>query len=1024
MNARKHGPAADVAAGCEALPLLSCRAEQLGVLSIPGPPGRAGTSSTPYLDRGLDQELLDAAAGAANGETATISLIGERSTGKKRAMWQLINRRPEGKSRLLLEDWHVWPGTSPSDPVTLLAEMAKLPPKTVLWLAPAERYFSDDDAKIGNDVALALRRLLGDPRRGPYLLLCSFTPRGWQTVTAMPPATGVDKYQQVRMLLLAGHQVGVPDSFTESEVERAIEMGDPRLAEAAVRATDEHVIQYLTAAPWLNAAITTASPPARAVLKFCIAVRRTGHGRWIPRGLIELGAVGFMSRPVRTALDDDWLSLALAELTRRGAGGLSLLGDLPAPGHSDDGRGRWFHLDEYVERRWLTSEPVQEADDHLWSALVTAADRDSLIGLAEEARRRGLLLQCNQLFRRAIDEGVPSAAKRLIELFRQVGRIDDALSVYDELIEGGCDEARMEAAEMLIAAGRRTEAVGVLGEESEASDRTRLLYAMALAGEKPASAVAHYRELAEGGDADAAGVAADMMSDHERDGGLWNGRSKNRYGPAIDWLTALMDEKNVDTRSKIVEIMLLRDEDAIEGAIHGALGWLADRGRGGDHLAYVHGAWLLTENNQTEEALSWCGTAAAYDGASRAVVAMIYAKAGFLDAAFQHATAAAAHDPTALTRVAELLGQKGLLQRALEGFRRAAELGDTNGWVRAAEVAAEAGWVDEAIGFVRRAERAGARVAGLREAVAAALGRSGKTAEAIEWYLEDADLNDPRVLAPVSDSLLNDTSFQVAAEQYARRARVGRGEAMSWVAEGLLQVGYRELAAQSNQLINTGSMSLDTINAKLVVAAEYCLPAAALAGHAPAWLRTVDVLLDLGRYESAERRLSQAQERAGIFSEIHSAIILAYRHGDNARTVVSLVEDQVSRSITGAVVRTARALFKYEKLEEAERLLMRGRDAGDLASRIALADYFVRSGQFTKALDEYFVALVHGCDVIEKITRVMRQDRNEPLLREFRQFGLTPQGKLADAWSPVPARAETSVIGRRRRAEMQEGPGE
>jgi hypothetical protein len=507
-------PADDAAVGTLALPLLSCYPEQLGVLPIAGQTGRPGSSGpTPYLARPLDQELRDAVQGAVNGEPVVISLIGGRSTGKKRAMWELINRCADGQSEPLLADWNVWPGTSPSDPVTLLSQIAKIPPCTVYWLAPAERYFSDEGPKYGNDVALALRRLFGDRRRGPNILLCTFTPQGWQSLVTMPAATDVDKFQQVRMLLLGGAQIVVPDSLTQSEVDCATNLGDPRLADAAARAPGRHAIQYLTAAPWLNIAFSTASPPARAVLKCIIAVRRIGHGRWVPRKLLECGALGFMSHPERAALGDDWLAVALDELTQRGTGGLSLMSDLPAPGHSDDGRGRWFQLDEYVERRWVKNgELSPDADDRLWSALVTAADSDSLLDLANESRERGLLLQSNRFCRRAFEEGVPGAGKALIELFRRPGRIDDALGVYDELIRAGDVEALLDAAEMLISTGRGVDALELLSTDfAEADDRARLLRAMAFTHQKPASAVDHYRELAAGGDVDAACEAADLM---------------------------------------------------------------------------------------------------------------------------------------------------------------------------------------------------------------------------------------------------------------------------------------------------------------------------------------------------------------------------------------------------------------------------------------------------------------------------------------------------------------------------------
>jgi hypothetical protein len=623
------------------------------------------------------------------------------------------------------------------------------------------------------------------------------------------------------------------------------------------------------------------------------------------------------------------------------------------------------------------------------------------MALAAECRRRRLLFHCNQFYRRAADEKVPGAAEALVDLFRETKRIDDMLQVYGELVAAGSDEARLDAAEALIAAQRRLEAMKWLAPVAESSDRARVLTAMAHAdARKPASAVDGYQRLARKGVLSAAGAAADLMTDKQSDGGLWDGYSENRYEAAIEWLVELLDCRGMDTRGKIIELMTARDEGRIEEVIS----WLHDRGQRGDHPAYLCGARLLAEHDRAEDALSWCDTAVEYgvDGA-RAAMAMVYAQAGFLDAAFQHARAAAVEEPAVLTAISDMFARKGLLQRALEGFRQAADLGDKAAWARAAEAAAEVGWVDVAGDFVKRAERVGAASAALRQRVAVAMCRSGKAREAIEWYLGGVDLADPEVLEPVSDFLLVDETFHAAADKYARLVHVSRGEALNWVAESLLKIGYRDLEAQRRNLANTGANLWPKFNDKVVLAVDYWFPAAAAAGYAPAWLRTVDVLLELGRYESAARRLKDARRRAGICSEIHEVIILAWEHEDNAGQVVALVEEQVERGITTAAARAAVALLVHEKTEHAERLLILGRDAGDLPSRVALADFWCRHGNPTKALDEYFVALASGCDVQQKIVQTTHVARNKETLEDFRMYGVTPHGELAKPWLATPS---------------------
>ncbi len=957
---------------------------------------------TPYVVREHDKPLIDLVERAAAGSGGIASLIGEPATGRKRAAWEATHHRVASAHEPLLSSWYVWPATSPSDPVTLLAEIAKMPPKTVYWLVGADRYFVDAGPEIGNDVALALRTLLGDPTRGPNLIICTFTPRVWQVLTTVPSVSGTDRYQQVR-LLLEDSQIVVPDSFTEAEVRKAAESGDPRLAEAGTRAADRRVIQYLAAAPWLNGAFKAATPAARAILRCGVAVRRLGHGRWLSRSLLERGALAFFTEPDLEKLSGNWFAAALEELTRSGTGGASLLTGKSAPGNGGDAGGQWFRLDEHIDRRFVKENEVpQAAEAELWAALVESAAPDSLMVLAAECRRRRLLLQCNRFYRRAADENVPGATEALIDLFREARRVDDMVEVYAELASAGNSEARLDAAEVLIAAQRRVEAMKWLEPVADTTDRARVLMAMALAdAKKPASAVNSYQALAKQGVLSAAGAAADLMTDRQSDGGLWNGYSEGRYESAIEWLTGLLDKPGIDTHGKIIELMIVRDEGKIDEVTR----WLQDRGQNGDHLAYLYGARLLAEHDRAEDALSWCDTAVEYgvDGA-RAAMAMVYARAGFLDAAFQHARAAAVEDPAMLTTISEMFADKGLLQRALEGFRRAADLGDTAAWARAAEAAAEVGWDEVAGDFVRRAERAGTTSDALRQRVAGAMCRSGKAREAIEWYLEGADLADPGVLEPISDFLLVDETFHTAAEKYARLAHVSRGEALNWVAEGLLRIGYRELEAQRRQIANTGANLWPRFNDKIVIAVEYWFPAAAAAGYEPAWLRTVDVLLDLGRYESAARRLKDARKKANIRSEVHEVIIRAWEHRDHADQVVAAVEAQIERGVTTAVARTAVALLCHEKTGHAERVLIRGRDADDLPARVALADFWCRHDKPTKALDEYFVALASGCDVLQKIEQAMHMARNKELLDDFRMYGVDPKGELAKPWTAAPSR--------------------
>src|SRR6185295_11312926 len=108
------------------------------------------------------------------------------------------------------------------------------------------------DAALGERVAATLRELLREERRGPVLVLATMWPSDWSVLTDRPGGDGADRHANARALL-AGHRITVPDAFVGGDWAALVAAagGDPRLAEAAARARDGRIAQYLAGGPVL-----------------------------------------------------------------------------------------------------------------------------------------------------------------------------------------------------------------------------------------------------------------------------------------------------------------------------------------------------------------------------------------------------------------------------------------------------------------------------------------------------------------------------------------------------------------------------------------------------------------------------------------------------------------------------------------------------------------------------------------------------------------------------------------------------
>lgn len=335
------------------------------------PPGRPAAALSPvelgvhravhgtlptYVVRPHDHVLRAVVARALAGESGIAVLVSGSSSGKTRALYEALHwRSAEGT----LADWRVWPSVHPTDPRRMLEELPMVGARTVVWLNEAQRYLLDPPDDVRGEIAAELRALLADRARGPVLVLGTLWPRYWQDLTRTPQP-GEPDLADVR-LLVDGHGLPVPDTFSPEALAEAATSGDPALTEAARHAEDAAVTQYLAGVPDLEQRYELADQACRAVIHAAMDARRLGHGEWLPKDFLEAASRAFLDTRTRRLLDRDpqWFAAALAELTRVGRADTCVL--------LRDRSGR-YRLDDYLDQLGRRTRAFDFPSQPFWDA--------------------------------------------------------------------------------------------------------------------------------------------------------------------------------------------------------------------------------------------------------------------------------------------------------------------------------------------------------------------------------------------------------------------------------------------------------------------------------------------------------------------------------------------------------------------------------------------------------------------------------------------------------------------------------
>ncbi|MFJ1772423.1 hypothetical protein ACIOFQ_19690 [[Kitasatospora] papulosa] len=388
-------------------------------LDVEGARGRLGVLPA-YVRREFDRQVQSVVEAAEAGRSGLVALVGDSSTGKTRALWEAVRSLPE--------PWRLWHPLAPTRPGAVLAELADVAPHTVIWLNEAQFYLAPE--RLGEQVAAGLRELLRDPARGPVLVMATLWPGHWQTLTTR---TAPDRHTQARELL-GGHRIDVPETFTPDDlVTLAATAGaDPRLREAAERAQDRQVAQYLAGVLALMNRYHAARGVTRALVHAAMDARRLGAGPHIPLAWLVEAAPGYLTETEWNATDRDWLAQALEYVTqdctgipgilipvetttprnqrkRRPAGGVESAGR-----HARDTYGPQYQLADYLDQYGRRHRADQIPPIDFWTAAASHARPAELYTLGLAAQARGLYRDAAQLHKNATTHGHPYAASQLI----------------------------------------------------------------------------------------------------------------------------------------------------------------------------------------------------------------------------------------------------------------------------------------------------------------------------------------------------------------------------------------------------------------------------------------------------------------------------------------------------------------------------------------------------------------------------------------------------------------------------------
>ncbi|MFB6437872.1 hypothetical protein ACFCVY_13995 [Streptomyces sp. NPDC056411] len=754
-----------------------------------------------YVEREHDVELAEVASRAASGISGLAVLVGDSSTGKTRACWEVINKLPQG--------WRLWHPIFPGHAEALLDGVDRVAPHTVIWLNDIQHYLLTPPGDLGPQVAAALRDLLREGKVGPVLVLGTIWRHEWSQLTSSPVQAGMDPHAQARSLL-RGSDIEIPESFSAADMVqlRAKAGDDSRLRQALQRAECGMIAQYLAGAPVILERYRHALPGAKALMEAAMDARRLGLGKAIPEELLEAAAPGYLGDPQWDALSEDWLDEALAYATAPCLGAPGPLTRIrPRPDAVAPQRPH-YRLADYLEQLGREKRVTASGPKCLWDALVLYAPHSDRQALADEAAERFFYEPALKLYADAVDSGNAAITRRVADLLKEVGLREAAIEHYVVAAHQGDLQSIQNVADWLRQAGAEDMSahfleIGVeLGDEISQWVRAEELLAkdeteaaipyltMAMTGEYTPA----FRKLADIM-AEQEGIpnAADWVKRQAREGGV------SFFREAGEWLreNGLPDDARVFYREAIraqseVKISWLihflsesDEESRIDDLIHHIVTSDSDE-------KHPETEWLVRQG-LVERALEWLrkwadsGAAEAAKTLSHTLRRLGRHEEGF--AYYRHLLDG--DDTNMLRHAAQWLKEMGRVDEAYELDRRAAEGGHPDAMSGVAHWLEMQGRYPEALMEYQRAVHAIGRAKGSRHlslwAISAILERGVGMKGTVK-----SDVPDP--LEKAVELLTRDQGVPTAAEWLLERAEAGNPVALKRAIELFMSQGMEERA--------------------------------------------------------------------------------------------------------------------------------------------------------------------------------------------------------------------------------------
>lgn len=379
-----------------------------------------------YAERRHDHQLRELLTNIT--KSLMVVLTGGSSTGKTRTAWEAVEKCLPG-----------WPLHVPHglDDLDQLRSQRTAQSKDVVWLDEAQDILQADPTAIPR----TLRALLAAPGRVVVLATMRTDPY-WLRFTTEPVRGEPDPWRQMRALLLDSRRVvriRVPESFADEpqalDTLRRLARTDSRLAEALSTASDGKVIQTLSGGTLLVNRYQDAADTRRhawAVITAAIDACRLGHARRLPAGVLENGALGYLSEETDRVGDDDWFTAALRHATQE-VRGVAIF--RPARVSGGVGSADSYILDDYVLQHGQQVRKYVPAPASLWDALIVhVGDPSSRKQLVEAAEDRHLLEVAISLAGPAAEESRLWFLYKLIELIERTGMgVEDLNAAKQEL---------------------------------------------------------------------------------------------------------------------------------------------------------------------------------------------------------------------------------------------------------------------------------------------------------------------------------------------------------------------------------------------------------------------------------------------------------------------------------------------------------------------------------------------------------------------------------------------------------------